>query len=159
MLFIQLETLALYIIDKKNKQDLEFVKRLFHNEEIKKWVHGISNVLNDNINCEFFGHGFIIKDGEKYIGYIGISEFVRDENCVYLRAGLDKDVVGNGYGKKTLSEITEYIFLNYPDVEKIKLKIDRENLPSLNTANACGYKWLYDDFYINYNPNVHMNRN
>lgn len=158
MLFIQLETLSLYIIDKKNKLDLEFVKKLFHNEDIKKWVHGISNVLNDNINGDFFGHGFIIKDGETYIGYVGIGEYYSDEKCVYLRYGIDKEVVGNGYGKKILSEITEYTFLNYPDVEKIKLKIDRANIPSLKTANSCGYKWLSDDFYIKYTPYVHMTK-
>ena len=154
MLFINLETLSLHIINKNNKKDLEFVKKLFHNEDIKKWVHGISNILNDNKEHKLFGHGFIIKDGIKYIGYLGIGDLNNEEKCIYLRAGLDKNVTGKGYGKKILNEITEYIFSTYEEVESIKLKIDRNNSASLGTANSCGYIWTHDDFYEKKNPYI-----
>ena len=152
MKFIDLETLSLHIIDKQNKNDLEFVKKLFKDKDIKKWVHGISNILNENKEQKLFGHGFIVKDNNDYIGYIGIGEFNENEKCVYLRAGLDKDKVGMGYGKKILTEITEYIFSNFEEVADIKLKIDKNNKASLGTANSCGYKWSYDDYYVKHNP-------
>ena len=153
MEFIKLETLSLHIIDKQNKNDLEFVKKLVKNEGIKKWVHGISNIMSSNEKKEFFDKGFIVKDNDLYIGYLGIGS-LNEEKSVYLRAGLDSDVIGMGYGKKILSEITEYIFSNYQEAECIKLKIDRENIPSLRTANSCGYTWLHDDFYVKYNPYI-----
>ena len=103
MKFIDLETLSLHIIDKQNKNDLEFVKSLFSNEDIKKWVHGISNILNQNKEQKLLGHGFIVKDNNDYIGYIGIGDFNPNEKCVYLRAGLDRNKIGMGYGKKILS--------------------------------------------------------
>ena len=154
MEFIKLETLSLHIIDKNNKGDFEFAKKLFQNKDIKKWVHGISNILSDNIKKEFFDKGFIVKDNNDYVGYLGIGSFNKQEKSVYLRAGIDSDKTGNGYGKKILGEITEYIFSNYEEIESIRLKIDRENIPSLKTANACGYTWLRDDFYVKYNPYI-----
>ena len=154
MLLTNLETLSLHIIDRENKEDLEFAKKLFHNEDIKKWVHGISNIISENKEKEFFGKGFIVKDDKEYIGYLGIGSLNKQEKSVYLRAGLDSNKTGKGYGKKILSEITEYIFSNYEEIESIKLKIDRENIPSLKTANSCGYTWLQDDFYVKYNPYI-----
>lgn len=154
MLFIELETLSLYILDKNSKEDFEFVKKLFHNEDIKKWVHGISNILSDNIKKEFFNKGFIVKDKNEYIGYLGIGSFNKHEDCVYLRYGIDNEKTGKGYGKKILNEITEYIFSNYENIKTIRLKIDKENIPSLKTANACGYTWQQDDFYVKYNPYI-----
>lgn len=154
MKFTDLETLSLYIIDKQNKNDLEFIKKLFHDENIKKWVNGISNILSENINKDFFGSGFIVKLNDEYIGYVGIGSFNEKERCVYLRAGISNDKTGLGYGKRILSEITNYIFSNYDMVENIKLKINKENIPSLRTANSCGYIWLNDDFYIKYNPYI-----
>lgn len=154
MKFVELETLSLYIIDKQNKQDLEFVKSLFHDEGIRKWVNGISNVLSDNYDKNFFDSGFIVKKSDEYIGYIGIGNFNQEEKCVYLRAGISKEKTGHGYGKMLLNEITEHIFSNYDEVESIKLKINSANIPSLMTANSCGYKFLNDDFYVKYNPNI-----
>lgn len=154
MKFTNLETLSLYTIDKQNKKDLEFIKKLFHDENIKKWVNGISNILSDNKNKNFFNSGFIVKLESEYIGYVSIGDFNKEEKCVYLRIGIPNDKTGLGYGKRILNEITNYIFSNYSEVENIKLKIKKENIPSLRTANSCGYTWLYDDFYIKYNSYI-----
>lgn len=154
MKFIELETLSLYIIDRQNKEDLEFVKKLFHDENIKKWVNGISNILSEDRNRDFFGSGFIVKNVDEYIGYVGIGNFNKEEKCVYLRAGISKDKTGHGYGKRLLNEITEYMFSNFSDLESIRLKINSENIPSLMTANSCGYRFLYGDFYVKYSSKV-----
>ncbi len=153
MEFIKLDTLSLHIMDRENINDCKFVKKLVNNEGIKKWVHGISNIMSSNENKEFFNKGFIVKDNDLYIGYLGIGA-LNSEKSVYLRAGIDNNVIGKGYGKKILNEITEYIFFNYSEVESIKLKIDKENIASLKTANSCGYKWLHDDYYVKYNPYI-----
>ena len=58
---------------------------------------------------KLFGKRFIVKDNDLYIRYLGIGS-LNKEKSVYLRAGIDSDVIDMEYGKKTLSEITEYIF-------------------------------------------------
>lgn len=60
--------------------------------------------------------------------------------------------------KNLLSEITEYIFENYNNIESVRLKIDFNNKASLNTAISCGYKWLKDDCYIKINPYFSVNK-
>ena len=154
MEFTKLDTLSLYLFDKTNDEDIIFIKNICGDTSIKKWFQGITIGLLTNKNQDFFDHGFIVKENNEYIGYIGISNFNIEESSVYLRAAILKDKRGLSYGETLLAEITDYIFDNYTNVESIRLKIAKENIPSLQTANACDYKWLKDDIYIKYNPNL-----
>lgn len=150
----KLNNLTLVNFDKENKEHLEFLKKLIHDESIKKWFNGICSGLISNPNNEFFGHSFFVKDNEDLVGYVNIGDFNTNEKSVYLRSAVEKNKRGKNYGKTILADITDYIFDNFNEVESIRLKIDRENKASLMTANACGYLWLTDDFYYKSNPNI-----
>lgn len=117
----------------------------------------MSGLLN-NPNNELFGHSFLVSHSGTLIGYLNIGHYNKEEKCVYLRTAIDKNQRGQGYGKLLLSEITEYIFQNYSEVLNIRLKIAKDNIPSLMTANACGYTWLRDDFYNKVNPYINVNK-
>lgn len=150
--FIDLGSLTLNIFNKDNKDDLCFAKRLFNDASIKKWFSGMADVLKKNSNGYLLGHGFIVKEYDLYVGYIGIGNYSNSEQAVYLRAAIDGGLRGMGYGSRLLNEISEYIFLNFPMVKCIKLKIDKKNINSIKTATSCKYKPLRDDFYVRYNP-------
>lgn len=154
MEFIKLQTLTLHTFESNNKDNLDFLKELINDESIKKWFTGLAGGLLINKNKEFFGYSFFVKDNSEFIGYVNIGNYNKNEKSVYLRAAISKNKRGKGYGKTLLSEITEYIFANFKAVESIRLKIDKENTTSLMTANACGYEWLSDDFYIKYNSYI-----
>ena len=153
MEFTKIGTLTLNIFNKNDRKALEFIKKLCHDESILSRFQGIMIGLK-NENNNFFNHSFLVSHNNEFIGYVNIGEFNNDEKSVYLRAAVDKEKRGFGYGKTILEEITEYIFKNYPQVESIRLKIAGDNKASLMTANACGYKWLENDFYIKYNPYI-----
>ena len=154
MLFTNLETLSLYTFDKDNKEHLFFIKELFFDESIKKWVQGVSDGLLRNDKKEFFGHGFLVKYNNDFIGYIGISNYIKEEASVYLRYAISKNKRGLKYGESLLSEITDYIFQKYSEVESIRLKIASDNKASMMTAHACNYTILENDLYIKYNPYI-----
>ena len=154
MMFTKIGVLTLNIIDRNNRNELEFIKKLCKDETITSRFQGITLDLSNIEKKEFFDHSFIVKHNENYVGYIKIGAYNEDEKSVYLRAAIDKDKRGYSYGKTLLDEITEYIFKNYLKVESIRLKIASDNKPSLMTANACGYEWLRDDFYIKTNPYI-----
>ena len=147
---IKLETLTIHTFDKNNKTELEFIKKLCNDETIKSRFQGLLRGLIDDKG--FFDHAFLVSHNNNLVGYVHIGDFNNEEKCVYLRAAIDKDKRGFGYGKTILQEVTEYIFKNYSQVESIRLKIASDNKASLMTSNACGYKWLENDFYIKYNP-------
>lgn len=150
MKIIKIGTLTLNSVEKNNVRDLEFIKKLCNDDTIKSRFQGIlSGLLNNN---DFFDRGFLVSINNEYIGYVHIGGLNKEDNSVYLRAAVDKDNRGFGYGKTILKEITEYIFKNYIEIESIKLKIAKDNKASLMTSNACGYEWLNDDFYIKHNP-------
>lgn len=147
---IKIGTLTIHNFDKNNKTELEFIKNLCNDDTIKTRFQGIfTGLLNDT---DFFNRGFLVSHNNNLVGYLHIGALNPEENCVYLRAAVDKNSRGMNYGKTILSEITEYIFKNFEQVESIRLKIASDNKASLMTSNACGYKWLENDFYIKYNP-------
>ena len=152
MEFIKLDTLTLHIPEKDNIEDIEFIKSLCHDDSIKKRFQGLMGGLFNNSDFELLGHAFLVSFEGKYIGYIRVGEIIKEENAVYLRAAIDQNQRGNKFSNTLLNEITNYIFQNFPEVESIRLKIASDNIPSLMNAQACGYTWLRDDFYIKYNP-------
>ena len=152
MKYDDMESLSLYKFSKDDKDALFFIEKLAKDESIKKWFSGIFVGLLNNPNNEFFDHSFLVKSNDIYVGYIKIGKYNEEEKCVYLTAAIDKDLRGHSYGKTLLTETTEYIFQNHPQVESIRLKIDNNNKASLMTANSCGYRWLKDDYYMKENP-------
>lgn len=157
MEFAKIGTLILNIFDKENIEALEFVKELCRDDTIKTRFQGIMVGLSNPQN-EFFNHSFLVKHNDVFIGYINISDFNTEEKSIYLRAAITQNKRGLSYGKTLLSEITEYVFKKYPQVENIRLKIANDNKASLMTSNSCGYEWLKDDFYIKYNPYITTNK-
>lgn len=151
MEYAKIGMLTLNTFDKNNNKAVRFVWSLCEDNSIQSRFQGILSGLTNPKN-EFFNHGFLVTLNNNFIGYINISDYNNVDRCIYLKAAIAKEQRGKSYGKILLSEITEYIFEKYPEVEIIYLKIDKDNKPSLMTANACGYKWLTADFYTKDNP-------
>lgn len=161
MNYIPLTNLSLVIFDKNNPEHVRFLKYLVKDKTILARFQGITNNLLHNHGDEFFDRSFFVSNeigGGVLIGFINIGAFNEREKSVYLRAAIDIKTRGAGYGKQLLREVTDYIFNNYHQVESIRLKIASDNKASLGTANACGYKWLSDDFYAAYNPNLNNSK-
>ncbi|MBQ9072343.1 MAG: GNAT family N-acetyltransferase [Bacilli bacterium] len=154
MEYAKLETLTIHTFDKNDVKALEFIKKLCNDETIKARFQGLLVGLLNNKNNDFFNHGFLVSYNDTYIGYINIGEFNNEEKYVYLRADIDKDIRGAKYGQRLLSEITEYIFINYPQVESIRLKIASDNKPSLKVADSCGFVLAGYEIYAKNNPYI-----
>lgn len=158
MIYKKIGTLTLNTLDKNDLNAINFLKKLCNDETIKKRFQGILVGLSKSISLDIFNRSFLVSHNEDFIGYLNVGDFNSEEKSVYLRAAVDSDKRGHSYGKTILAETTEFIFTNYPQVESIRLKIARDNRPSLMTANSCGYIWLKDDFYIKYNPYIEKNK-
>ena len=155
---ISLQDLDLVIFNKDNTEHIKFLKQLIHDKSILERFQGITNGLLHNHGDSFFDRGFFVSYQDMLIGYVKIGEFNDREKCVTLRYAIISTERGRGYGKLLLSEITNYIFANYDKVESIRLKIANDNKASLGAANACGFKWIRDDFYGIYNPDFINNK-
>lgn len=154
MAVISLETLKLTTFDKTNKEHIIFLKELLKDKTILKRFQGLSvGLIHPNSNS-FLNNGYYILDNDTLIGYLHISNFNSEEKSVYLRSAITSTKRNSGYGKRLLKEITNYLFQNYPFIANIRLVIASDNKPSLNIASSCGYTWLKDDIYINYNPHL-----
>ncbi len=112
------------------------------------------DVSDDSI----IGKGFFISDNGKLIGYIDIGNYNVNEKAVYIRQAIDQDVRGRNYGKRTLYELCDFIFREYPDVENIKARIASDNQASIRMALACGFTNIRDDYYGMENPYTKNNK-
>ncbi len=149
---IKLNTLSLRTFDKENKKHLLFLKKLVSDTSITNRFNGMLPQLTKDSEDGILGKGFFISDEDTLVGFVEIGQFSTEEKCVYLRAAIDKDLRGQHYGKRTLEDVSDYLFQNYNKIECIKVKIAHDNTPSIRTAASCGYKWIRDDYYGLYNP-------
>ena len=120
---IKLDTLSLVQFDKNNKDHVIFLKKIIHDDSIKNRFNGFINRLNSRVNNGILDRAFFVSNNACLIGFIDIGALNNEEKAVYLREAVDKDKRGNNYGNKILNEISNFIFLNYPDVEIIRLRM------------------------------------
>lgn len=154
---IQLESLTLKQFDIKNKEHLIMLKKLINDQSITSRFNGFLPRLNEK-STNALNKGYLIADQDKLIGFIDIGAYEKSDKCVYLRAAIDKNERGKRYGKRSLTEVSNYLFQNYKEIESIRLKIAKDNIASRNTAASSGYKLLTDDFYYLDNPYLEKNK-
>ena len=155
---IKMDELDLCYFDKNNKSHVLFLKQVLSDDSITKRFSGfLPNLMKKNQNS-IYGMGFLVEDNEKLIGYVDIGNYNKEEKCVYIRQAVDKNIRAKSYGKRILLEFTNFIFSNYPEVEKIKAKIHEDNIVSIKMAEACGFENSYNDFYELKNPFIKIKR-
>ena len=147
------EHVSFTTFDKDNKEHINILKEMIKDEEITKRFQGYLPRLN-NPNNTIFNKGFWITFNNTIVGYLDIGNYNKDEDCVYLRAAIFKEHRNKHLGTDMLKEACNYIFINYPFVNKIKLKIDNDNIASQKVAGNAGFIWERDDYYYLDNPNI-----
>lgn len=133
---IELETLNLI---RYNEEKHKVLKEEFKNgESASKFIYSIEERLEGSKNNDrtIFQSAFVVEDKEKPIGYIYISNMKFDE--VFFECSILKKFRGQGYGKKILNEITDYLFQEH-NIKSIRLDIDPSNKNSISSATSCGY--------------------
>lgn len=135
---IKLETLYLDRYSEKYKK----LKDEFNGNSSSRFVDSIndrleSSALNNNFS---FQSAYVILDNENPVGYVYISNNVKDE--VFLELSILKDKRNMGYGSKIINELSDYLFNKY-NIRFVKLDIDPSNINSVKTAEACGF--LFDE--------------
>ena len=148
-----MDEISFTTFDKNNKDHIIALKEMIKDEEIVKRFQGYLPRLN-NPSPTIFNKGFWVTFDNTIIGYLDIGNYNKDEDCVYLRAAIFKEYRNKHFGTDMLKEACNYIFTNYPFINKIKLKIDNDNIASQKVADNAGFKWEKDDYYYLDNPNV-----
>ena len=155
---IKLETLSLNSFDINNKDHIVFLKNMIHDKSITTRFNGFLPRLNSK-SKSIFDKAFLLVNDTNIIGFVDIGAFNKEERAVYLRGAIDKSNRGNNNGHKMLYEVSNFIFSNYPNVEKIKLNIAKDNIASIKTAESCGFYNMLNGFYEKRNPYITKNSN
>ena len=138
---IKLETLCLDRYSEKYKN----LKDEFNGNSVSRFVDSINDrLISSALNDEFsFQSAYIVLSKNEPIGYVYISNNVKDE--VFLELSILKDKRNMGYGSKIINELSDYLFNNY-NIRCVKLDIDPSNINSIKTADSCGFLFDEDEY-------------
>lgn len=100
--------------------------------EFLDWAHQEKNTRNH------YNFGLIIKDTEEFIGTIGISNYLADEQCVDFGYVLNKKYWGNGYATEATKAMIAFTF-QLDGIEVIKAYAFEENIASRRVLEKCGF--------------------
>jgi len=135
-MIINLETLNLL---KYNEIKNNYLKEEFKNgSSFSEYVHKVFErlELSKNNDKTIYQSAFVVEEKQIPIGYLYISNMSNDE--VFLEYSVLKEYRRQGYGKRIVDEVTNYLFENY-NIKSVKLDIDPSNKNSIFVANSCGF--------------------
>lgn len=152
---IKIGSLSLCSFDKDNKYHIIFLKKLIHDEDILNRFQGFLSKLNNKSSEDIFDKGFFVKNEDELIGYVDFGAYHEDDKSVYIREAIASDKRGKSYGKRILTEVTDYIFKTYPFIESVKARIASDNFASMSMAWNCGF--INDGEYFSLNKSYVKN--
>lgn len=140
---IKLDSLVLtrYSEEKHKRLKENFESGESHSDFIYQIGSRLENSKNNNRSI--YQSAFVVEDLGVPVGYLFISNRIRDE--VFLEYAVLKEYRGMGYGSDIVRQTTDYLFQNH-NIKDIRLDIDPSNKNSINTAEACGYTLDEDEF-------------
>ena len=140
---IELDSLVLtrYSEEKHKRLKENFESGESHSDFIYQIGSRLENSKNNNRSI--YQSAFVVEDLGVPVGYLFISNRIRDE--VFLEYAVLKEYRGMGYGSDIVRQTTDYLFQNH-NIKYIRLDIDPSNKNSINTAEACGYTLDEDEF-------------
>ena len=140
---IELDSLVLtrYSEEKHKRLKENFESGESHSDFIYQIGSRLENSKNNNLSI--YQSAFVVEDLGVPVGYLFISNRIRDE--VFLEYAVLKEYRGMGYGSDIVRQTTDYLFQNH-NIKDIRLDIDPSNKNSINTAEACGYTLDEDEF-------------
>ena len=140
---IELDSLVLtrYSEEKHKRLKENFESGESHSDFIYQIGSRLENSKNNNRSI--YQSAFVVEDLGVPVGYLFISNRIRDE--VFLEYAVLKEYRCMGYGSDIVRQTTDYLFQNH-NIKDIRLDIDPSNKNSINTAEACGYTLDEDEF-------------
>lgn len=81
---------------------------------------------------------YFIKDNDQIIGLVRFFSY-HELGFVNIQYAVLPDYRRQGYGKKIVKELTNYLMKNY-DIKCIEADIDKNNVGSIKTVLSVGYQ-------------------
>lgn len=140
---INLVSLKIESIDYENTNHLNFLKKLMQSKDMNfLWDLTDKNLANNQNHYKYI----IINENDEYIGYLNISDPTTAYygNTVSLYYAIEESYRGNNYGKKIITEISDWLFQEN-NIDCIVAQVDIANNKSINTLTKAGMKVVNND--------------
>lgn len=133
---IELETLSLIRYNEEVHKSLK--EELENGSSSSEYIHQIGERLSSSKDNDksIYQSAFVVEDKAVPVGYLFISNMIRDE--VFLEYAVLKNFRRMGYGSRIINETSDYLFQNH-NIRSIRLDIDPSNKNSVLVADSCGF--------------------
>lgn len=96
------------------------------------FIHPIIGIANDCLT------NFFVLDEKK-----DVALYTRNEQALLLRTfSTDQRYQGQGYAKKTLQLLPEFVHLHFPNANEIILAVNKQNIAAQSLYEKTGYQRL-----------------
>lgn len=139
---IELNTFTLEEYSEYKIQHNEVLRKLALDESCKKYLGDITfsiNQIKKRQEEDFYSHdcAYIVYKSDTPIGYFSMT---RNEIDYELSCGILPEFRNGNLASMLLQQFTYEIFDIYPDIDKLKLKIEADNIRSRKVAEFVGYE-------------------
>lgn len=144
-MMIRMNNLAITSYRKCDVRKFRFAKELKNDRDIRKYLYkniDESLVLSQDLESLECGESYIIAEKDKLIGYIRLADYDDTNNSLELHYAVHPSFRDKGYGKKILTEVSNYILEKYKNVSSIDLYISEFNIGSIRCAQEAGFKFI-----------------
>lgn len=126
----------------------ESLKKEFDNDSKSKFIHDVSRRLisSSALDENLLREAYVVLDDGIPIGYVYISGNSNDE--VYVEISILKSQRKKGYGKRILTEVSDYLFEK--NIRIVKVNIEPSNIGSINMVDSCDFLLDEEDYENNH---------
>lgn len=96
------------------------------------FIHPIIGIANERLT------NFFVLDEKK-----DVALYTSNEQALLLRTfSTDQRYQGQGYAKKALQLLPEFVQLHFPNANEIILAVNKQNIAAQSLYEKAGYQWL-----------------
>jgi len=138
---------TLYSFNPDLEEHLEYQEELLQDKSVTKYLKNLKSQLKQQKrDMAIFNRAYLVQIKDEFIGYVYIFE--PQENEVDLHYAVDRYHRGYHYGATILRETSGYLLTSFQEIDRIRLVIAKNNLPSHRSACEAGFE--FDNSYTYY---------
>ena len=146
MSVISIDKIKLVNFDSENEDHIKLYTDLTSGNSKSNMIHQIGERLisSREVDNLEFDNAYVIYINNTIMGYLYLTG--KRTNYIYIEMSIVKDMRARHLGTYLLDAITDYVFMNNPDLKEIRANIDMSNYASMKMAENAGFDYDENDY-------------
>lgn len=129
--------------DPKDYDHVLALQSLENDPQVQEYLHTISEYLEDSDGKDTLNQAYLVGNDFGIVGYLAMFNYDSMEEFHYATLSEYRGIRNDSnetIGAQIVKEASQEVFDRYRFIKRIRLIIKAENIRSIKTAEACGFK-------------------